>query len=133
MKPKKIISGIIIIGMTFGSTSASFAGRRHYQCNNDWQTEHIDKRQNRQANRIYKGIRKGKITRHEFKILMREQARIERAERRALRDGRITRREKEKIEWMQNKASDNIYEAKHNRRSVRDYDYYQSRNNSFWD
>ncbi|MDM8537084.1 hypothetical protein QUF70_10045 [Desulfobacterales bacterium HSG17] len=127
MKAKKIIAGIIIIGMTFGITGVSFAGRKGDRCGNDRQTAKVNKRQNRQADRIYKGIRKGNITRHEFKSLMREQARIEKAEKRAKRDGRITKREREKLEIMQNRASDSIYEYKHNGRVARDARY-QSRN-----
>jgi len=133
MKAKKIISGIIIIGMTFGITGISFAGRKAVRCDNKRQTAKIDKRQNRQADRIYQGIKTGKITRREYKRLMREQARIDQAEKRAKRDGRITKREHEKLNWMQKKASDNIYEAKHNRRVARDFDRYQTRNNHFRD
>jgi len=59
---------------------------------------------------------------------MREQERIESAERRALRDGRITRMEQEKLNWMQKKASENIYESMNNRRAARDVDYHSWNN-----
>ena len=146
MKAKKIVSGIIIIGMTFGLTGISFAGKKAERRNNDRQAVKVDKHQNRQiavkkvdnrqdrqADRIYQGIKTGKITNREYKSLMREQARIEHAEKRAKRDGRISKREQKKLNWMQKKASDNIYEAKHNRRVARDITRYQSKNHYFRD
>ncbi|QTA80873.1 Uncharacterized protein dnl_31860 [Desulfonema limicola] len=135
MKAKKIISGIIVIGMTFGITGLSFAEEKFDHLNHNKQfvktdrhnvkaVVKADKRQDRQADMIYQGIKTGKITSSEYKNLMREQERIDQAEKRALRDGRITRMEQEKLNWMQKKARENIYEAKNNRRVARDVDYH---------
>ncbi|WP_207689921.1 hypothetical protein [Desulfonema limicola] len=119
MKAKTIISGIIIISMIFGITGLSFAGRKGNHNNN----KHAVKAgnfQDRQIDRIYHGIKTGKITKSEYKSLIREQERIKHAKKRALRDGRITKMEREKLNWMQKRASQNIYESKHNRRVPRD-------------
>lgn len=121
--------------MTFGVAGISFAGEKSKRCyyNDRFQTARIDNRQDRQDDRIYHGIRSGKITSREFKTLMREQERIEQAEKRAKRDGRITKNERRKLEFMQDRASKNINEAKNNRRVAREYTRYQSFNKHYRD
>ena len=92
---------LIITGFVFvNSTSAGRAG----------------KRQINQQRRIHQGVRSGEITKKEFKLLEREQARLQKSKKRALSDGELTRREKIKLEHRQDKASRHIYRAKHNDR-----------------
>ncbi|MDM8535532.1 hypothetical protein QUF70_02125 [Desulfobacterales bacterium HSG17] len=116
MNAKKIIRTLIIMAVIFGFVSISYAGDRS------------DRRQKRQADRIYKGVRKGKITRREYNHLNRQQNRIDRAERRAGRDGYISRGERNRLERMQDRADRDIYRSKHNNRQARKHHYKNKRN-----
>ena len=107
MKARKWIIGIVIIGMAGTSAGTAWAGGRS------------ERRQQRQANRIYHGVRNGTISPQEFKRLGREQFRIEEAKRRALKDGHISRYERRHLKRMQNRASKRIFRAKHNGRCAR--------------
>lgn len=103
MNVKKIIIGLIITGIAW-SVGISHAGDRF-----EW-------RKDRQNERIYKGVKHGKINKREYNRLVNEQRRIERSEDRAWRDGRLTYGERERLDRMQNRASKNIYRSKHNHR-----------------
>ena len=63
--------------------------------------------------RIEQGIRSGQITPREARRLREQQARIERMEERARRDGVVTERERERIEIAQNELSRAIRFEKH--------------------
>lgn len=71
-------------------------------------------RDHRQTQRIRQGIRSGKITRPEVLILKTEQRRIDRAYHRASADGRLNRRERQRLDKLQDRAGRHIYRAKHN-------------------
>jgi hypothetical protein len=71
-------------------------------------------RQTQQTQRIRQGIRRGEITRPEVRKLKTEQRRIDRAYHRASADGHVNRRERQRLNNMQNRASRHIYRAKHN-------------------
>jgi hypothetical protein len=73
-------------------------------------------RNKRQNARIAEGVKSGEITHGEAKKLGHEEHRIHRAERRAGRDGVVTEKEANHIDHMQDKASADIYRAKHNDR-----------------
>src|SRR5262245_44182072 len=77
----------------------------------------IDHRQQVQEQRIRHGLAAGRLTRAEFRTLMREQREIARMEARAEADGRLTRRERREIDHAQDVASHNIM------RLVRNDDY----------
>ena len=79
----------------------------------------VDKRQMNQARRIAKGLNCGELTLWEYERLMREQWRIEEAERRAWADGRLSRAEKRRLHRLLDRASRHIYRARHNRARVR--------------
>ena len=65
--------------------------------------------------RIEQGIRTGQFTPREAARLRQRQARIERLEARARRDGVITERERVRIEVAQNDLSRAIFREKHDR------------------
>lgn len=79
--------------------------------------QRIDKRQDRQAQRIEQGASSGALTPHETRRLGREQAGIVRAEARAEADGKLTRHEAGSLERRQDRASRDIYSQKHDRQS----------------
>ncbi len=78
----------------------------------------VDWREHRQQERIYHGLRTGRLTPWETRYLEREQARIHRAEARMWSDGVLTRKERARLHQMENHASRHIYRAKHNGRRV---------------
>lgn len=81
-------------------------------CSTVW-ADRSNIRDHRQKQRIRQGIRSGEITRPEFRGLKTEQHRIDRAYHRASADGHVNRRERQRLNNMQNRASRHIYRAKH--------------------
>ena len=79
----------------------------------------IDRRQDRQEDRIDQGIRSGELNRREAARLERGQAHVNRMENRALADGHISRAEFRRIEGAQNNQSHRIYQQKHDRQHRR--------------
>jgi len=75
----------------------------------------IDLRQQKQMERIRDGIASGQISHQEARDLVREQREIERAQRRYLADGRLSRDEWISLDRMLDQSSDNIREEKHDR------------------
>lgn len=71
-------------------------------------TQRIDQRQANQQDRIHQGLRSGRLTPDEARLLQGELRRIQVAERRAAADGRITRSERQRIEQMQDRADARI-------------------------
>ena len=80
-----------------------------------WARGPISHRQKKQSQRITHGIRSGEVTDREFVRLNREQRRIGKYKRRARGNGYISHRERRHLHSMQDKASEHIYRAKHNR------------------
>ena len=79
----------------------------------------IDRRQDRQEDRIDQGIRSGELNRREAARLERGQAHVNRMENRTLSDGHISRAEFRRIEGAQNNQSHRIYQQKHDRQHRR--------------
>jgi hypothetical protein len=73
-----------------------------------------DVRQGAQRARIHEGRVSGELTKKEASALNSQQRHIRRTERRAERDGSVTRREQKKIDRKQNRANRNIRRAKNN-------------------
>jgi len=71
-------------------------------------TPRIDQRQAIQQERIHQGLRSGRLTPDEARLLQGELRRIQVAERRAAADGRISRSERQRIEHMQDQADAHI-------------------------
>ncbi|MBI5418948.1 MAG: hypothetical protein HZA60_02560 [Deltaproteobacteria bacterium] len=76
----------------------------------------IEQRQRNQQRRIYQGVQSGSLTPGEAARLEREQARIERQERRFKSDGDFTPVERARVQKRLNHSSRHIYRAKHNGR-----------------
>ena len=77
-------------------------------------TQRIDQRQQEQQQRIDQGVRSGDITSKEAAHLRKQQAKIRQMERQAMADGRMSIKEKARIEFAQNKESLRIAKQKHN-------------------
>ncbi len=76
-------------------------------------TPRIDQRQEKQDERIERGIEKGQITKKEARRLEKGQEHVEDLEEKALRDGRVTKDEKRQIEKAQDKQSQQIQKQRH--------------------
>lgn len=79
----------------------------------------VEKRQQLQQERIGRGIESGQLTPREAVRLERQQAGIERAERRAGADGKITPKERARLHRKQDRASRRIYREKHDARTAK--------------
>ncbi|MGO9379129.1 MAG: hypothetical protein ACLPN1_03090 [Dissulfurispiraceae bacterium] len=105
---KKVFSAI-----RTGSIACIFAVGSAFAAHND---PGIDQREVNQQNRINQGIQSGQLTPKEAGKLESQQASIkQREERMASRDnGNLTAKDKTKLTRQQNRASENIYNKKHN-------------------
>jgi len=101
MKAKTITVIFVITVLALMWCSAAWADRSNI-------------REHRQTQRIRQGIRSGEITRPEVLRLKKEQRHIDRAYHRASADGHLNRRERQRLDKLQNLASRHIYRAKHN-------------------
>ena len=105
MRNKIIVGGIMVLVLVFLQVGISqargpYAKRHHYQ-----------------KERIAKGVRCGEVTRREYRYLGNEQRRIQKQRRHSLADGWLSRGEGRRLYRMQERASRDIYRAKHNRRN----------------
>ena len=103
---KKILLTLIITGL-FGIFTADADAQR---------TPRVDQRQSNQKYRTRQGVRSGELTRREAKSIRRSTKRVNRYEKRAKSDGTVTRRERVRLNRMENRNSRKIYRKKHNRR-----------------
>lgn len=76
----------------------------------------IDRREARQQNRIFQGVRSGALTPRETYRLERQQANIRAQEARFKSDGHLSLRERRVLQNRLDRSSRNIYRAKHNNR-----------------
>jgi hypothetical protein len=72
-------------------------------------TPRIDNRQEKQDERIERGVESGQLTKKEARRLERGQENVERLEDKAMRDGKITERERDRIETAQDNQSKRIH------------------------
>ena len=100
---KSIIAAVLIALGTGTFASAANAG-----------TWFVDKREQRQVQRIWHGISVGELTAHEAGRLWHGQMRIRAAERRFLADGYLNKRERRHLRRMLRRQSRTIYRLKHN-------------------
>lgn len=75
-----------------------------------------DRRQERQAERVYAGANDGSLTARETQRLGNQQLRIESFEDRLTSDGDYSKKDKVKFEVVQDAASTSIYRLRHNDR-----------------
>jgi hypothetical protein len=73
----------------------------------------VNYREHHQKARIHHGISSGQVTHYEAQRLSAEQRYIRNSEQCAKADGRFTRKERIRIERMENHASRDIYRQKH--------------------
>lgn len=107
MKKTFLISTLALLSLLI-LTADAFAG--------------INKRLAKQHRRIHNGIHDGSLTRSETKALKREQRRIHDLKERFLRNGHLSRNERQNLNRKLDRASDHIYRLKHNKRNRYTYD-----------
>lgn len=83
----------------------------------DQQQQRVDKRQERQAQRITRGVESGRLTVPEQARLEQQQRHINRLETRTEADGQVTAKEAVRMEKAQDHASRTIHRKKHNQRA----------------
>lgn len=105
MKRISVVSVPLAVAAIFVAQSLA-AGSVH--------ADRVNRRQHRQGARIAEGVKSGELTRDEAKKLRREERKIRRTEHRMRKDGELSPAEKAKLEGMQDKASKDIHELKHN-------------------
>ncbi len=103
---KKSIIAAVAVALTTGLFSASAQAGPF--------TPGLDKREHRQGVRIWNGVKDGSLTVRETGQLIRGQARLRRAERRAKSDGVVTGRERARLHRKANRQSRRIWRKKHN-------------------
>ena len=101
---KKIISTIMCGTLMAGLSVASLA-----------KTPTINKREYKQQERIRQGIRSGELTRREAGRLEAEQAKIKTDEALAKADGKVTPKERTRLNRELNHSSRDIYRQKHDK------------------
>jgi hypothetical protein len=90
-------------------------------------TPRIDQREVNQEKRIQQGVKSGELTPRETNRLQAEQGRIQKAETKAKADGKVTAKEREHIEHMQNHASRDIKREKHDGQRDMNHDGHKDR------
>jgi hypothetical protein len=81
-----------------------------------WSADVVERDQQRDVNqqeRIEQGLKSGELSTREAGQLEREQARVDKMEARDLKDGSIGAAEQAKLKAAENKASQDIYQQKH--------------------
>ncbi len=76
---------------------------------------HRDRRQEKQEKRIAEGMESGEINQQEAARLKANQIKLQELENKAQKDGTVTRREKKRLNKVQNRESRRIYRVKHNK------------------
>ena len=82
-------------------------------------TPRIDQRQANQERRIEAGEKSGQLNQKEAARLEKGQARIQKMENKAVADGKVTAKERRKIERAQDKQSRKIAREKHDRQHAK--------------
>ncbi|PWT72016.1 MAG: hypothetical protein C5B46_07505 [Proteobacteria bacterium] len=88
---------------------AALAGSAYAQ-----NTQDVIQRDVNQQQRIENGLQSGQLTTKEAGKLERDEAHIDKMESQALKDGKMTNAEKQRIERAENRVSNEIYRDKHN-------------------
>ena len=96
--------------LALAAAAPAFAG--------DPATPGAERRQQVQQRRIGQGVASGQLTPRETIGLEREQAAVERAQKRMEADGLVTPGERARLHVRQDKASRDIYRARHNRKRI---------------
>lgn len=103
---KKILLITMLLGL-FGVTANTSLGQV---------TPGADKRQSNQKHRFKKGVKSGEITKREAKSVRKSTKSAKRYEAKAKSDGKVTWKERARLQHKENKSSRKIYRTKHNNR-----------------
>ncbi len=76
-------------------------------------TPNIDKREANQQSRIQQGVASGQLTKRELNRLENGQARVQSAEAIAKADGKVSKKERARLQRMEDKQSARIFNEKH--------------------
>jgi hypothetical protein len=79
-------------------------------------TPRADKRQKYQKHRVKQGAKSGELTKREAKSIKYSAKSANRYEKKAKSDGKVTKKERVRLQHKQNKTSRKIYRTKHNNR-----------------
>lgn len=82
-------------------------------------TPRIDQRQANQERRIEQGEKSGQLNKREARRLERGQAHVQKMENKAVADGKVTAKERAKIEKAQDRQSRRIYREKHDKQTAK--------------
>ena len=82
-------------------------------------TRRVDKRQANQAARIEQGQKSGALNEKEAARLQKGQARVQKMEDKAAADGKVTAKERARIERAQDKQSRRIQREKHDKQPAK--------------
>jgi hypothetical protein len=82
-------------------------------------TPRIDQRQQNQERRIEQGEKSCALNQKEAARLEKGQQRIDKMEKKAMADGKMTKKERRKIEKAQDKESRRIYREKHDKQTAK--------------
>ena len=106
MRNRSIFMNSLILSLALSSmTPLAFAGE-------------VKEREENQQDRIAQGIKSGELTPREAANLEKGEAKIEKDREAALADGKMTPKEKRKLNHEENKESRKIYKKKHNRKKA---------------
>jgi hypothetical protein len=100
---KKAVSALVLVLMTGVVSQAAWAGE-------------VKDREENQQDRIDKGVQTGKLTAGEVNRLDKGEAKIESNRQKALADGKMTYKEKRKLNHEETKESKKIFKMKHNKK-----------------
>lgn len=100
---KRIVSILLAVTFVVGLGLSAMAQK----------TPVVNNRQNRQQKRINRGVKTGTLTNKEAAKLEAGQARTEALEAKAKSDGKVTVKERARLQHRQNKTSRRIYRQKH--------------------
>jgi hypothetical protein len=99
---KRILGGTLLASLAFALAAVTADA-----------ADVVGTRQERQQNRIGRGIESGQLTPREGARLEREQAKIAAEEKAFKSDGKLSRRERRTLRHDQNRASRHIWREKH--------------------
>jgi len=110
MKASTFIAVVCLGAAAFGTSLAQTANPQAGS-----KTPRIDAREKAQKERIKEGVKSGELTRRETHRLAVEQKKIRNDEAKAKADGKVTPRERARLNKELNRANRDIYRQKHDK------------------
>lgn len=104
----------VIIAALLTSLAAFAGAEEHIQkAHPHPRRNQVARREHRQHDRIKQGVKSGELTKEEAKGLRSEQKEIREERREMMKDGHLSKEEHKELNQDLNKASEHIYEEKH--------------------